>query len=213
MVDFPDEPKLNLGPGPNWVKPDETWLDVDVDSDFGDIIVDFQKFERLPFPDDTVTCVYGSHVFEHISIFKSQLVFNEIFRVLKPNGIFRLVLPDAEKSIHEYVNGNKDFELFKRRRERAKQFYGKEYTLFECLREDFLSPSGQTELLGENALAHQNAWDYNTIHSNLLEAGFSTDKIKRVNFKESQTSLFDFEGSFESEANQDYRSLYVEAIK
>ncbi len=208
-----DNAKLNFGPGPNWEKPNNGWLSVDVDPNLGDIIIDFKEFEKLPFKDGSIACVYGSHVFEHMSIFTTPKVFSEVYRVLKKDCAFRLILPDAEKSIKEYVNGNKDFLLFKRRSERAKLNYNKDYTLFECLKEDFLSPSGQVSLLGKNSLAHQNAWDFDTIHSDLTLAGFNSNKVKKMSFKNSQVSFFSFEGSYPSEANEDYRSLYVEALK
>ncbi len=205
--------KLNFGPGPNWEKPDASWLSVDIDKSLGDIVVNFQEFEKLPLKNESVECVYGSHVFEHMSIFKSQLVFNEIYRVMKKGANFRLILPDAEKSLREYLNGNEDYVLFKRRKERAKNNLNIDYTLFECMREDFLSPNGQANLLGKNTLAHQNAWDYDTIKTHLMRAGFAGSKIEQSNFQQSATSEFSFEGSYPSEANEDYRSLYVEAIK
>ncbi len=205
--------KLNLGPGPNWKKPGRDWYSVDIDPAFGDIIVNFHDFAALPLKTNSVACVYGSHLFEHMSIFKTPLIFEEIYRVLKKDGILRIVLPDAEKSINEYVNRNHDFELFKRRKERAKRNYNKAYTLFECMKEDFLSPSGQTGLLGENSLAHQNAWDFETISSDLQIAGFKTGNIYKMDYKKSNSDCFSFEGTFPSEANEDYRSLYVEAIK
>jgi SAM-dependent methyltransferase len=210
---FSGDIKLNFGPGPHWNKPDGSWHSVDVDPALGDIVVNFQDFDSLPINDTSVSCVYGSHVFEHISIFKSQAVFNEIYRVLKHNGIFRLVLPDVEKSINEYVNRNNNYKLFARRTERARSQYGVEYTLFQCLREDFLSPTGQTHLLGERSLAHQNAWDYESIVQDLQTAGFHASKIKKMDFQKSQCDSFSFEGTFPSEANEDYRSLYVEALK
>lgn len=205
--------KLNFGPGPNWKKPDDDWYSVDIDPKWGDIVVNFHKFERLPFGDNSIECVYGSHVFEHMSIYKTPLVFSEIFRVLKAGGILRLILPDAERSIKEFVNKNEEYLLFQRRKERARKYYQKEYTLFECMKEDFLSKSGQVTLLGKDSLAHQNAWDFETISSDLVQAGFSPKKIRKMDFQKSQCDFFSFEGTFQSEANEDYRSLYVEAIK
>ena len=130
-----------------------------------------------------------------------------------PGGVFRMILPDAEKSIKEYVSGNSEFPLFKRRRERIKTMYGIDYTLFECMRDDFISRSGQPDLLGKNALAHQNAWDFETLCSHLIQAGFKEDNLHKMSFKHSHVDYFDFEGTYPSEANEDYRSLYVEAIK
>ena len=45
----------------------------------------------------------------------------------------------------------------------------------------------------------------------LLECGF-TD-VQRSNFQKSKFNCFKFEGTYDSEANQHYRSMYVEAIK
>lgn len=208
-----DSLKLHFGPGPNWIKPDRSWRSIDIEPEWGDIVVNFQEFESLPLEDGCCICVYGSHVFEHMSIFKTPLVFKEIFRVLEKNGVFRMVLPDAEKSVREYLAGNQEFPLFKRRRERVKTMYGIDYTLFECMRDDFISRSGQAELLGENALAHQNAWDFETLRNHLSQAGFDKSKIKKMSFQESRVDYFNFEGTYPSEANEDYRSLYVEASK
>jgi predicted SAM-dependent methyltransferase len=175
--------------------------------------VNFQQFESLPLQDKSCSCVYGSHVFEHMSIFKTPLVFKEIYRVLEKRGVFRIVLPDAEKSVREYLSGNTNFPLFKRRRERVRTMYGHDYTLFECMRDDFISRSGQAELLGNNALAHQNAWDFETLCNHLEQAGFDKNKIRKMAFRESSVDYFKFEGTYPSEANEDYRSLYVEASK
>jgi predicted SAM-dependent methyltransferase len=213
LAELPKPYKLNFEPGPNWKKPDISWLSVDIDASLGEIVVNFQEFEKLPLENNSVECVYGSHVFEHMSIFKSQLVFNEIYRTLRGNGTFRLILPDAEKSINEYIKGNHGYELFKRRKERAKKNQKIEYTLFESMREYFLSPNGQANLLGKNALAHQNAWAYETIKTHLMRAGFKEEDTLKSEFQKSHCDAFQFEGTYPSEANQDYRSLYVEAIK
>lgn len=203
--------KIHLGPGPNWTKPDNHWVDVDIDPKRGDVVVDFGQFTSFPLADNCVSCIYGSHVFEHMSIYTSQTVFEECFRVLQPGGTLRLILPDVEKSIREYISGNADFEIFKRRAERADKNWGaKEYTLFDCLREDFLSRSGQP-ILGQQALAHQNAWDFETIKKDLLVAGFKT--VEKTSFQKSKTGDFSFEGTYPSEANEQERSLYVEAFK
>ena len=82
---------------------------------------------------------------------------------------------------------------------------------FECLKADFISKSGQENLLSSTGLAHQNAWDFETMREQLLRCGFS--RVNRSGFKQSEFDCFDFEGSYESEANHEYRSLYVEAVK
>ena len=160
---------LHLGPGPNWIKPTQNWINVDVDSARGDLILDFQNFQDLPLPSNSTQAIYGSHVFEHMSIYVTDKVFSECYRFLTKDGVLRIILPDAEKSILQYVSKNENYTLFTRRRDRALKKYGLDYTIFECLKEDFLSKSGQLNLLGKNALAHQNAWDYESLKKDLIK--------------------------------------------
>jgi len=200
--------RMHIGPGQHWQKPTAHWIAVDVDPERGDLVIDFNDFTRFPLPDASVVAIYGSHVFEHMSVYATPLVFRECRRILQPGGVLRLILPDAEKSLREYVAGNASFSLFARRRARALQRYGIEYTLFECMREDFLSRSGQ-KVLGKEALAHQNAWDFETIVADLTRAGFS--RVERSAFQGSSNDEFRFEGTYPSEANESDRSLYVEA--
>ena len=49
LTEIPKPYKLNFGPGPNWTKPDMSWLSVDIDASLGEIVVNFQEFEKLPF--------------------------------------------------------------------------------------------------------------------------------------------------------------------
>lgn len=186
-------------------------MTIDAESSRGDLVVDFQKFERFPLPDTSADAIYGSHVFEHISIYRSQTVFDECARVLKKGGVLRAVLPDVVKSIEKYLAGDWDFELFERRRDRAASQWGlRDYTLFDCLREDFLSRSGQA-VLGQQALAHQNAWDFESFARDLGRAGFSD--VYQSTFMGSDYDFFSFEGTYPSEANEYERSLYVEAVR
>lgn len=204
---------LNIGPGPHWKKPSGKWVSLDIDSRIGDIVLNLCEFSRLPFRDSTVECIYASHVFEHVSIHKTQLLFNECFRVLKAGGYMRIVVPDVVKSMEEYFKRNADFRLFARRRERAKRIYGEDYTMFECLKEDFISRSSQPLLLRKYALAHQNAFDFETLVKHLRVAGFKEHMIWKCRFRETRRPDFSFEGEFKSEANETYRSLYCECQK
>ena len=206
--------KLHIGPGPEWKKLDETWVTLDVDPTRGDVVINLNDFEKLPFDNESVVCIYGSHIFEHVNMWSSLRLFKECYRILVPCGYFRLVLPDVHRSIEEYMRGNSRYLLFQRRKKRAKQSWGlDDYTLFECLREDFISGTGQTHLLSSHGLAHQNAWDFETIVRDLCRAGFRAEDVSRMAFQTTNCSDFEFEGSYPSEANEEYRSLYVEARK
>lgn len=71
----------------------------------GEILVhDLRK--GIPFEDQSVDAVYHSHVLEHLERVKSDSVpgfLAEIFRVLKPDGIHRVVVPDMAKICREYL--------------------------------------------------------------------------------------------------------------
>jgi len=205
--------KLHFGPGPGWVKPDADWVTIDIDPERGDIAMDFRDYRSLPLPDGSVTAIYASHTFEHISIFTIGEVLADCHRVLAPGGRMRIIVPDAGESVRQYLERNENFPLFVRRREKAKRFYGEDYTIFECMKEDFISRSNQEFLLGSDRLAHQNAWDFESLARSLARAGFDPGKIERSDFRSSATPDFAFEGSYDSEANERDRSLYVEVEK
>lgn len=205
--------KLHIGPGSGWKKSGEEWCTLDVDPALGDVVIDLNDFDSLPFPDDSIECIYGSHVFEHVNPWSSQRLFQECYRVLVSGGYFRLVLPDVRRSIEEYIQGNSEYLLFQRRMETARRNWKlDDLTLFECLRGDFVSRSLQPKL-GPRALAHQNAWDFETIARDLCRAGFRDEDVHRMEFQKTMCPDFTFEGTYPSEANESYRSLYVEAIK
>lgn len=57
----------------------------------------------IPFPDASVDVVYHSHMLEHLDREVAELFLREIFRVLTPGGILRVVVPDFELVCREYI--------------------------------------------------------------------------------------------------------------
>ena len=66
--------------------------------EFGDIV------SGLPISDNSCKGVYCSHVLEHLSLDDFRLALKNTYKILKTGGYFRLVLPDLEYSIINYVN-------------------------------------------------------------------------------------------------------------
>ena len=58
---------------------------------------------RLPFADGSVQYIYSSHTFEHFTPVESSAVAKECFRVLAPGGVLRIVVPDLELIVREYL--------------------------------------------------------------------------------------------------------------
>lgn len=56
--------------------------------------IKFNISERFPLPDCSVDIFQSEDVFEHIPYNKLYKIVDEIFRILKPNGLFRLSVPD-----------------------------------------------------------------------------------------------------------------------
>ena len=58
----------------------------------------------LPFADASAAVVYASHVLEHLYVEEAQQLVREAFRVLSGGGVLRVVVPDLEAIVQEYVN-------------------------------------------------------------------------------------------------------------
>jgi SAM-dependent methyltransferase len=56
----------------------------------------------LPFADSSFDVVYHSHVLEHIDREAAPAFLGECFRVLKPGGVVRIVVPDLELLLKAY---------------------------------------------------------------------------------------------------------------
>jgi predicted SAM-dependent methyltransferase len=58
----------------------------------------------LPFNDASVGYIYTSHMLEHLHKDDAIFVLKECYRVLKPKGVLRVLVPDLKiyvKKIHE----------------------------------------------------------------------------------------------------------------
>lgn len=90
---------LNIGCGdvwhPNWVNFDVVPRDPVVRK------LDIQS--GLPFEDGSVDVCYSSHVLEHLTIEAGSAFVRECHRVLRHRGIIRIVVPDLENIVREYL--------------------------------------------------------------------------------------------------------------
>lgn len=89
---------LNVGCGNKLHK---DWVNVDMASSSTDVIV-ANLLKGIPFPNESFDVVYHSQVLEHFPKEKALNFIKECFRVLKPNGIIRVVVPDLENIVDEY---------------------------------------------------------------------------------------------------------------
>jgi predicted SAM-dependent methyltransferase len=88
--------------GPRWSKIGHNWVTVDmVPGPLVDHIADWS--ERLPFEDESVSLIYASHTLEHLWWFKTVDALKEAYRVLRPDGVLELHVPDFRKLICAYI--------------------------------------------------------------------------------------------------------------
>jgi predicted SAM-dependent methyltransferase len=59
--------------------------------------------EGVPLSDGAASCVYHSHILEHLPPALGRRFLGECFRVLAPGGILRVVVPDLEQSARDYL--------------------------------------------------------------------------------------------------------------
>jgi prepilin-type processing-associated H-X9-DG protein len=91
---------LNLGSG---AKPHPEFVNIDGNVFRGpDMWLDLRR--GLPFPSETVDCIYASHVLEHLYWRELLGILRESFRVLKTDGWMRVLVPSLELAVAAYVN-------------------------------------------------------------------------------------------------------------
>ncbi len=90
---------LNLGCGTTF---HHDWTNIDFVST-SKYVLPFNLLMGIPQPDNTFEVVYHSHVLEHFPKEKAIDFIKECYRVLKPNGIIRIAIPDLEKIAINYI--------------------------------------------------------------------------------------------------------------
>jgi predicted SAM-dependent methyltransferase len=63
---------------------------------------------RFRYPDDRFACAYSSHVLEHLYPHDMRHCLAEVFRTLRPGGIFRIAVPDLDALVHNYDSQHPD---------------------------------------------------------------------------------------------------------
>lgn len=65
---------------------------------FGDIV------KGLPLADGSAKAVFASHVLEHLSYNDFWTALHNTYKLLKPDGIFRLIVPDLRSRAQRYLD-------------------------------------------------------------------------------------------------------------
>lgn len=151
--------KLHLGCGRRFI-PGFVHMDLSPDGHI-DILGDVGS---IPLPDESADLIYASHVLEHFGRYEYREVLAEWFRVLSPNGVLRLSVPDFAACAALYYESGFADRL-----------------------------SGLTGLLvgGQRNSNdyHKMVFDETSLKKDLLAAGFTT--VRRWDWKTTEHSMVD----------------------
>ncbi|ELS34331.1 MULTISPECIES: class I SAM-dependent methyltransferase [Pseudanabaena] len=90
---------LNIGCGELF---DYSWTNIDITSNSA-MVLSHNIIKGLPFQKCSFDICYSSHVLEHLTQDQAKNLLIECMRVLKPDGIIRLVVPDLEVIARNYL--------------------------------------------------------------------------------------------------------------
>jgi predicted SAM-dependent methyltransferase len=68
--------------------------------------------KRFPWSNGSADAIYSSHTLEHLTKGDGRNFLGECFRVLRPGGVLRIVVPDLEAYIAKYRNQELDADDF-----------------------------------------------------------------------------------------------------
>ncbi|MBB4316236.1 class I SAM-dependent methyltransferase [Roseospira marina] len=117
----------------------------------------------LPEEDGSCDGIYASHVLEHLSRADCQVALGRTWRLLKPGGVFRLVVPDLEGRARRYLQARAAG-----RTDAADRFLEESYLGLER------RPSGVVGAAKRALGASQHLWMYDrpSMQARLEAAGF-----------------------------------------
>lgn len=90
--------RLNLGSG---FAPKPGWTNIDLVGAPG--AIPWNLANGIPFPDRSVEAVFHEHFLEHLPMQAGLALTKECKRVLRPGGVLRFGVPDAEAVIRSYA--------------------------------------------------------------------------------------------------------------
>ena len=137
---------------------------------------------RYPFkcPSNAFDGVFLEHVLEHFDIDGAAFVLREIWRILKPSGVVRIIVPSLESSVEGYL-------------------LDKQNPATRALASERIRTLAQEWL-------HLSVWDFDRLELALKEAGFLA--VERASFGKSRDEVLIFDlksrqnGSLYAEASK-----------
>jgi SAM-dependent methyltransferase len=123
--------------------------------------------------------VYCSHVLEHLALDDFRAALQNTYLMLRPGGIFRLVVPDLEYYARNYLARLNEGDP------EASLIFGRETLLGQEVR-----PRGMRGLIATfwGNSHHRWMWDYPSLARELAQLGFTS--IRRASFNDAADPMF-----------------------
>lgn len=130
----------------------------------------------LPLPDNRADALYCSHILEHLGYQDALRALQNSYRILRPGGCFRLVLPDLRHCAQSYLDDPSPDAAHRFMRATS---LGQEQR-----------PTGLRGLLIDSLgnSAHRWMWDQASLSQALADSGFV--RIRRAEHGDDQDPLF-----------------------
>lgn len=84
------------------------WINSDIKERPG-IDLSCDILDGLPLDDESIAYISSQHALQELTITDQEKALRELRRVLKPNGVLRLCLPDLDRSIAAYQSGRREY--------------------------------------------------------------------------------------------------------
>lgn len=149
--------KLHLGCGKRYI-PGYIHIDA-LDFDHVDHVASIDNLSFIP--DESIEVIYNCHVLEHFKRRDTTKVLSEWHRVLKPEGVLRVSVPDFE-SLSSVYQSYKNIDLV------VGALFGRQDYLYNM---------------------HYNVFDFSSLKRNLIDAGFKD--VKRYDWRQTDHSDID----------------------
>jgi ubiquinone/menaquinone biosynthesis C-methylase UbiE len=159
---------------------------------------------KWKFSSNSAEIVYCSHLFEHLDLKSADLFLKESYRVLKSNGVIRVVVPDLYKLSKKYINEYEEGKI----KDPSIEFMWALNLHREGQYHNESFPKRILSILQKYPHQHKYMYDLKSLSKLFNDTGFVAIKECTYGVSNYINEIKDVEGSSES-----YISVYLEARK
>jgi len=151
--------KINMGCG--WRNFGQEWIHID-GGDYDHL--DSNDITKLDYEDNSIDLIYASHVIEYFDREEISNILKEWIRVLKPDGVLRLAVPNFKAMVNIYLNSSYSLDNF------LGLLYGKMD-------------------MGKSKIYHKTTYDFDSLK--LLLKNLEMKNIKMYDWRQTEHSAYD----------------------